>query len=708
MKIVEDIEKAWADKRYDQLVSYAKRLKDSDFKGLPLHVLSFLGVAAAITNRNKVALRPLWFAHQLFPGDLNARLNLGNCLKDLGDWPGALQVYLGSPEALEDPLITLGAGICLIETGNYLKAEELLRRSLELKQDKVAFLNLGRALYRLERINEAAEAYTNAINLDPRYLRAAVNLSICAVKSGAFEQAISLGDQVLSSGFRDDRFLKTMLTASLEMGAPRVGLHFFDQYGDKSDAQTQFVAAEAHRFLKNLGRASELCREVVKRDKNYFSAFVIMAHSLAEQGRLEDAENAVTAAFSGRKIDDIAPQYLPNPWTIFSLRDDPALQLKMAKKYSDATYNRLPRNRGVTGSGGSNKRVIAYLSPDFGAHPVTECMLPVFQSHSRDSFEIHAFSLRPRPDAMTEEVAASVDVFHDCHKMQYSQLRDLAKSAEIDILIDLAVFTSSGRPNFTALGLAPVQINHLGYSGTSGAAGYDYIIGDRFIIPEGSEGFYSEHIIRLDLPLLSSGLRDYDHLKPKPRGEFGIREESIVFGCLANPYKFTGELLRSWAAILASVENSVLLLGRMEDEVFETIRGQLQKFGADRGRVFASGYQATKEDHISRLKVVDVFLDTYPYNAHSLAADSFSAAVPVVSRVGKAFASRVAGSLNDHFGLGELNAGSAGEYVEKAVALGMDAGRRREISRIMSEAVKRTVWGASYASDFEEKMLRLG
>jgi predicted O-linked N-acetylglucosamine transferase (SPINDLY family) len=200
-------------------------------------------------------------------------------------------------------------------------------------------------------------------------------------------------------------------------------------------------------------------------------------------------------------------------------------------------------------------------------------------------------------------------------------------------------------------------------------------------------------------------MRDTSHLTPQDRAENGLPEEGVVFGCLANPYKFSQKILAAWAEILKAVPDGVLLLGVMAPDALRGVQDSLERLGVARSRVIQSVFQPTRDEHFARLKMVDVFLDTYPYNAHSLAADAVSAGVPLVTLVGNSFASRVAGSLNAFLGTSELNAYYPSEYIANAVALAKDAQRRSVLRVQLLQRVSEISWGSAYAADFEEKIL---
>lgn len=701
----ERIEQAWAQQNHEDLVKLSKKLRDQEMKGLPTYLLSYLGIGCILGGKPKHALRPLWFAHLADPSDINCILNLGNCLKDLGDYRAALEVYLKAPAEIADPLITLGIGICKLELGELLEALSYLERALTLDpKSTVALLNYGRTCFRLEKVREAAKYYKQALQLDPSYAPAAINLSICAIRSHEFEQGLSLGQQVLDAGIKNDDYLRLLMTGALSAGAGRIAMDFFERYQHTASVETTFIAAEACRFLKMFERTEDLCKTVIRKEKDHFSAYIIMGLSVAELGRARDAQDMFDAAFARCDLADVPTKYLPNPWTLFAITDSAASQLLVAKRYAGNAVDKLPRTSKKVS--GRKSPVMGYISPDFRSHPVAECMLPVLRAQTASSAEVHAFSLADSTieDGMTADIEGAVAGFHRCATMEYAELRGLVEQLECDVLIDLAVYTSTGRPNYLALGLAPIQVNHLGYSGTSGAKAYDYIIGDDFLIPQKYEKYYSEEVIRLPFPVISSGLRDTSELVPHSRATHGLPEERIVFGCLATPYKFSKRSIALWSEALVKVPDSIMLFGNLSDPVFEAVKREMASYGVAAERIYRSAFQETRDEHFARLKVVDIFLDTYPYNAHSLAADAISAGVPVVTLSGEPFASRVAGSLNSYFELDRLVAKSDKEYVAAAVDLATMPTLREESKSQIVQGVAAVDWGTQYAQALVEHL----
>lgn len=700
------IKDAWARNDFDQLVSIRRSMKDKDLLSLHFVELLFLGVAAASQERYKLALPCFWFAHQKNPSNPDVCFNLANCLKDLEDYPAAKEIYLSISNFEEDHLAQLGVAICDMELGKNLEAYERLSALFAAHPDDPDVrYNFGRVSIRFERIEEAIEAYKGALERRPTFEAAATNLAIAFLKNRDINSGYAMAEQVLRSERQTENFLVSLITTSLEAGAPDVGLAFFKKNTKKFSPHLDFVAAESARYMRDPRAAVKLLRGVLNREKQHLAASVVCMQALADLGRFDEASRLRAQRYDKILLKDVVARTMPNPWALFAIESDAQKLRDAADLYAKNIYNQLPREA-IRVAGHADKLAVGFHSPDFANHPVAECLLPVFNEPWEGVRKI-AFSTRAAHDQMSERISEGVDEFIKCRNMNILELRKEVHDRNIPIMVDLAVYTNGGRPSQFALGLATKQVNYLGYSGSSGARAYDFIIGDNFITPKEVGQYYSEKIINLDVPLLSCSLRDHSDLTPMDRAAYALPEDAVVFGCLAQFYKINDRVLACWTEILKSVDGSVLLLSQADQKVQGAIRAQFSRLGVKGDRIYFGRREPSREDHISRLKVVDVFLDTFPYNAHSLAADALSAGVPVVTLAYSTFASRVAGSLLSGLECGELVATSEKEYVETALELGRRSGLREARKSKVVDAVRSGNWASRYAKSLADQLIRI-
>src|SRR6185369_8977325 len=215
---------------------------------------------------------------------------------------------------------------------------------------------------------------------------------------------------------------------------------------------------------------------------------------------------------------------------------------------------------------------------------------------------------------------------------------------------------------------APIQVNYLGYPGTSGAKYVDYIVADRQVIPSSEMEFYSEKIAFLPHCYQANDRKRLVGDRKFSRAEAGLPETAFVFCCFNNNYKILPDVFDSWMAILGQVEGSVLWLLEDNARAAENLRKEAAARGVDPKRiVFAK--RAPLADHLARHQLADLFLDTLPYNAHTTASDALWAGLPLITCMGSTFAGRVAASLSHATGMPELVTHNLADYEALALRL---------------------------------------
>ena len=317
-----------------------------------------------------------------------------------------------------------------------------------------------------------------------------------------------------------------------------------------------------------------------------------------------------------------------------------------------------------------DKIKIGYLSSDYRAHATADLMAELFERHDRARFHVAAYSYgQDDGSAMRKRLLAAFDDFVEAGHLDDRAAAQKIYDDGIDILVDLkGGFTPESRPGIAAFRPAPVQVNFLGYPGTMGADFIDYIIADRFIIPEECEKFYSEKVVCLpDCYQPNDTHRKIADPAPT-RADCGLPESGIVFCSFNAAYKITPQVFAIWMRLLAKTPDSVLWLLEGIQSVKDNLLRAAQGHGIDAARiVFAPKLGPAK--HLARQKCADLFLDTLPINAHTTASDALWAGLPVLTCVGKTFAGRVAGSLLHAANLPELVTESPEDYEAAALAL---------------------------------------
>jgi len=317
---------------------------------------------------------------------------------------------------------------------------------------------------------------------------------------------------------------------------------------------------------------------------------------------------------------------------------------------------------------------IGYLSNDFFNHATAFLLSGVLEAHDREQFEIVGItwgSANRTNDEFKQRTFGQFDEWIDIENLSNAEAAQRIHDANIDILVDLKGYTRDHRVDILAFRPAPIQVNYLGFPGTMATPFHDYIIADPFLIPEDLRNFYTEFIA-----YLPNSYQPNDQRRPvspvaTSRAEHGLPEDSFVFCSFNQSYKLHPELFSLWCEILKAVPDSVLWLWLDTEQAGKNLKRSAEAHGiAPERLVFATAIP--NDRHLERLRHADLFLDTFPVNAHTTASDALFAGVPVLTCSGETFASRVAGSLLSAIPATDLICNDFNEYFHKAVAYASD------------------------------------
>jgi predicted O-linked N-acetylglucosamine transferase (SPINDLY family) len=331
---------------------------------------------------------------------------------------------------------------------------------------------------------------------------------------------------------------------------------------------------------------------------------------------------------------------------------------------------------------------VGYFSSDFRNHPVALLLAGLIEEHDRERFEVTAFSFGPdTQDLMRRRLELAFDAFLDVRGLADAEVARRARERGIDIAVDLGGYTDGARPRIFALRAAPIQVSYLGYLGTMGTAFMDYLIADRTLIPAADREHYAEKIVCLPHYQVNSK-RQID-ASPSTRAQFGLPATGFVFCCFNACFKLVPATFASWMRILDRVPGSVLFLHAEHAQTERNLRREAARAGVDPARLHF-GRRLPVPEYLARYRAADLFLDTAPYNAGTTASDALWAGLPVLTRAGSTFSSRIAASTLRAVGLPELITQGEDEYERRAVELARDADElealQRKLDRVRASA----------------------
>ena len=541
-------------------------------------------------------------------------------------------------------------GNALQLAGDHQAAVASYGRALELHAELPAALNnQGHSLRLLRRFEQALATFERALALRPGYPMALNNLGLVFLDLKRMPEALRAFDAALAAdpGFQEARSNRG--TALLEQR----------RYAEASQEFAR-LSLEAPNFgsaLGNLLWARRNCCDWADHD------------ALGSQ--------ILAAVEHGAFIDT------PLPFLFTS--DSPRAQLRCARTF---TLVRYPPRKGLIAtrpSAAAGPIRIAYLSGDFGAHAVSTLLAGVIEHHDAECFSTFAVGWgRKRDGDMRQRLERAFGRFFDVTQRSDREVAELILDLHVDIAVDLTGHTGGQRTGIFAYRPAPIQVNFLGFPGTSGARYFDYVIADSVVIADGEEKFYSECVARLPHCFLPTDDRRIV-AEPASRADAGLPERGFVFCAFNNPAKITPQLFAIWMRILQDVPESVLWLRVDLPVARENLLREARARGVGSDRLVFAPALSTSEAHLARYRLADLFLDTLPYGAHATACDALWAGVPVLTCRGRSFAGRVAASLIGALGLAELVADSLEAYARTARELAADSERLASIRARLKE-----------------------
>lgn len=637
------------------------------------------GVALVGLNRHDEALNSYDRALQLKPEYADAYLNRGNAECKLKRFERAIDSYeRGLKLKPDDALAYMNRGLALAALTRFKDAVASYDFALKLRPDyPEAYNSRGIALHDIKRFEAALDSYERAIELKPNYADAYNNRGVTLQALNRFDAALESYEHALKF---DPTYAEAYLNRGnvlRELNRPEDAL---ESFAHSLRLNRDYAEAYSNRGqllmeLKRLEPALESYEsaQTANPDVDWLSGSLIHAEMSLCSWRAVESQliELATKIEAGRRATP--------PFPVLGLIDSLSLQRRAAETWIREMF---PQRDDLPLIGARSRRPrirLGYYSSDFYQHATTHLIAELFERHDKDRFELVAFSFgRNAPDDITKRVAAAFDKFLDVRAKSDKEIALISRELEIDVAVDLKGHTRDARAGIFAYRAAPVQVNYLGYPGTMGAPYVDYIIADRALIPEESLHGYSEKICYLPNSYqVNDRLRQSDANTPS-REELDLPANGFVFCCFNSSYKITRSTFDVWMRILKRVEGSVLWLLSDNETASSNLRSEAVARGLNPQRlIFAS--RVPIQQHLSRHRAADLFLDTSPCNAHTTASDALWTGLPVVTYVGESFSARVAASLLTAIGLPELISRTPEQYEELAVGLASVPTRLAEI-----------------------------
>ena len=658
------------------------------------------------------------------PACAPAHIGLGIVLQVGGDQAAALESFSDALRA--DPRSApahYNVGLIHLARGHLVAAETDLRAAIELRPAfPEAQVALAETLERSGRLDQAIDSLRKAVEDRSDYFGALDNLFALLEKAQRFAEAAQVSGRLVElapesasahfklatalhglrdfsgseAAYRRTIELQADFTSAINGLATAIILQDPNRVGEAEMLYRRAIAEDpsyvlAHHnlgsILQGAGRLSEaeLCfRRALELDPRFRQAHVCLGDTLKDLGYVDEAIKCLRKALDLNPLDRIAHDSLL--MTLNYAQDISREQLFLEHTAWAGKFEAPPS---AVASQHSNSRVrsrrlrIGYVSPDFRRHSVAYFIEPLLSQHDRGDFEVFCYSNVAAPDATTRRLLALADKARSIVDLDTEEIAAMVQDDGIDILVDLAGHTAGNSLQVFTLRPAPVQVTYLGYPNSTGLRSVDWRITDAHADPvgEGAE-FHSERLERVIPGFLCfqpPGIAPA--VAPAPVMKNGY----VTFGSFNALPKITTEVLATWAAILARVPGSRLLLksfGLADARAKARIIDEFSGHGIGEERLSLLPPEHSLAGHLGRYSEIDVGLDPFPFNGTTTTMEALWMGLPVIAVKGDRHAARVSASILLNIGLDELIAESPGGSVRLAEELASD---RQRIVRLRSE-----------------------
>jgi predicted O-linked N-acetylglucosamine transferase (SPINDLY family) len=580
-------------------------------------------------------------------------------------------------------------GLTYHQLGENQKAIELILQAISINSRYApAYFNLGSIFQTQHEWDKALENYDQAIAIDPNYLDALLRKSQILINLNRFLDALKTFDRLVT--LQPNNYLVFYQRTEVLLKLKKINEALTD-YQKSIELNPNFI--EGHFSLANalfdigkFDQALHYYQRAICIDPDYDYLYGFYIQVKMKMCQWEDISDELLL-FEKNLSES---RWITFPFIALHLYDKPAIHQKIATSYIKKRYSNKHVAINPFALQKKKKIRVGYFSADFRIHPTSQLIVEILRCHDRTQFEVYGFSFGPENNDLTKQYITTIfDKFIDVSSMSDDEIVRLSKNFEIDIAVDLNGHTQYARTEVFLTRCAPVQINYLAYPSTIGSSHMDYIMADRVVIHEGNQEFFSEKKIYLSNCYVTHDSKNKVLENIYSRSDFDLPNNAFIFCCFNGSFKILPKTFDMWMRILKSVEGSILWLYRDNSFAVDNLLKEARFRGVNPNRlIFAE--RMDLDQHLPRYRLADLFLDTFPYNAHTTANDSLWAGLPVLTLMGQSFASRVASSLLQAIELPELICHTHAEYEAKAIELALNPQKLADLKKKLANNQKTT------------------
>ncbi len=622
-----------------------------------------LGLVFKALGEQDKAIASLRKSIAIHPHYAEAYCNLGDVLQFQNEFDRAIVCYQKSLEIQPDlSEAHASLGIVFQNQGKFEMAAASFGKAIAIRpRDAELYHHLGRVLENLGKLDGATKCYRQALEIQPHLAGAHNDLGLVFRQQGNFAEALSSLQKAVEIDPESVDALNNLGILLQDNGNLEPAA---ECYHKALAIQPDFVKAYtnlgmANQAMGNSEQAAACFRKAIEIQPDCASAFRHLVRQLQKDCCWPEME--ASSARLDRLTEaslDAGVRPAEDPFLNLTRHADPASNIAIAKAWSSEVWRRVagvkPGFLFDDRRCSSKAITIGYLSSNFHDHPMAHLLLGLFSLHDRNKFKINCYSCGKEDNSSyRRRIRRDCDKFVDLRPLSHLEAAQSIYNDQVDILVDLMGHTKGSRMEICALRPAPIQVRYLGLAGTTGAEFFDYILTDKIVTPEAHASHYSEKFVYLPH---CYQINDYKLVNEDDNSVVAERQLStsrFVFCCFNQDYKIEPVMFDCWMRILQRVPDSILWLMIRHDAAKKHLRTEAKARGVNPDRLIFLE-KLSKQEHLTRLKMADLALDTRIVNGAATTSDALWAGVPVITLLGTHFASRMSASLLSAVGLPEL------------------------------------------------------
>ncbi|MDC0073925.1 tetratricopeptide repeat protein [Alphaproteobacteria bacterium] len=593
-----------------------------------------------------------------------------------------------------------------IEKKNFLRAIKRIKKALQLNPNfGEAWNTLGNIYLKQKMFERAKESFLEAIKVDANLIASYINLGNTLLENNELNIALKYFHKAIKKKKNNSPAYNGIGLTLNAMGKIKYAYKAYKKAISIEPKNVNALGNLATLLQQNndSDEALHIYRDAISIEPDNFDLLLNLGHTLQSLGRQDEAaEIFEKSIYKGGIRQNILPylhhakmhicdwkNYQENvreiinianiqdsdatisPFILAGIDSSANTKLITAKKSSlKATINNKLNFSFSKCKAKSNKTKlrIGYVSPDFRGHSLGETFEPILDAHNKEDFIIHGYSSYKKEDLLQNKIKNHFDIYRDISNFNTNKAAKIIYDDQIDILVDLAGHTKGSNLSLFSLKPAPVQAHYLGYGATIGAKYIPWLISDPIHTPPELYDYCSESIVLLPNSFMIAKKYRYEGIR-KLKKHYKLPENKIIFTNFNSTYKFEPKGFSCWMKILDNCPNSVFWIRANSELAISNICSEVERHGINPNRIIFAD-RVEKSEHIHRLSLADIALDTFFHNGGVTTIDALSAGVPVISLAGLSHSERTGASILLAAKLPELVASSSENYIQLATNLG--------------------------------------